>query len=998
MTYPLVVNKVTVTAQYFDEVTRKPTYGTVFITAQSNVAAIDGNIMLMGGVRTGYSLNPLGQLADDAGNEGVELTAGDDDYAPNFVYKIQEDIGPAHQGSTYFINLTADLVGEPYDLITAEHVDPGDPVVTAYFPKAGGTITGDTEIDAALTVTGASHLAATTATTVTATGAVAGASVAATAAVTGATVAASGTVQGATVAATGNATVGGTLGVTGAATVGSVNTTGNAALGTTGITGTATISGNVAAQSGLAVAGNETVGGTLAVTGQASVGSLLVGGSPVTGSGAIGQHDGIAALDGFGRVPTRQSSDLCQVGAYFNSYTLNDATTTESSPTTITALETDLKTTFDYAVMFGGITANGSFSSGAWAKVQAFLDAGRKVVINIALNGTIANINAGQFDTGIGQFGAYIAAYAAANPGWKDRIIFKFMHELNQGSYTWAVFTTQNLSDNGGSVATTTASAITAYQRIATAARAAATTGGVCYLLTTFEIATVNDATTAENSFIPFDTFYPGDAYVDIVSTNVYNRYGLSSGNSVWTSFETQAAPPLEAFRRFAPLKPIMIGESSTNDAGMINTITVNSGGTGYGGSTTVTASAPGTGATLTPVISSGVISSVTINQRGRNFNNQTTLTLANTGGGTGATFTAGIIAEKNSKATWFRDALAYVRDQSDVKYFSFFFTNTGSSGDYRFWAPNSTVEKTAVAEGVTYVRNRNKAGFGRGLTARGRIGINLHPDPYTNDVSKWTAAGSNVGTLARTASTANIPSLDTAPGDGTGVLRLTHNGTAGSAQDNRIYTILSQNQTIQNENFVLSFDACFKPSSTGGVGWMNAGLETNDSNQFLRKLQPGALLTPDWQRYRVFTYTTTSSTGYRIAFCIGRSSAAGFLLISNIKLEYGDHETPMERVQRQLTRTTVADVAYSFVNGSTDEVLAYTSLTAARTVTLPDVTAFPVGITKTVKDEAGTAGTNNITLATTSSQTIDGASTKVLSSNYGTLKVYSSGTAWFTI
>ena len=49
------------------------------------------------------------------------------------------------------------------------------------------------------------------------------------------------------------------------------------------------------------------------------------------------------------------------------------------------------------------------------------------------------------------------------------------------------------------------------------------------------------------------------------------------------------------------------------------------------------------------------------------------------------------------------------------------------------------------------------------------------------------------------------------------------------------------------------------------------------------------------------------------------------------------------------------------------------------------------------VKDESGAASVNNITLATTGGQTINGAATNVINTNYGTASVYSDGANWFT-
>jgi hypothetical protein len=50
------------------------------------------------------------------------------------------------------------------------------------------------------------------------------------------------------------------------------------------------------------------------------------------------------------------------------------------------------------------------------------------------------------------------------------------------------------------------------------------------------------------------------------------------------------------------------------------------------------------------------------------------------------------------------------------------------------------------------------------------------------------------------------------------------------------------------------------------------------------------------------------------------------------------------------------------------------------------------------IKDWKGQAATHNITIATTSAQTIDGASTKVISTNYGSVRVVSDGANWAII
>lgn len=99
-----------------------------------------------------------------------------------------------------------------------------------------------------------------------------------------------------------------------------------------------------------------------------------------------------------------------------------------------------------------------------------------------------------------------------------------------------------------------------------------------------------------------------------------------------------------------------------------------------------------------------------------------------------------------------------------------------------------------------------------------------------------------------------------------------------------------------------------------------------------------------------------------------------------------------------KLKRTAVSDTAYTAL--VTDHIIAYTALTAGRTVTLPaaattGASANPFVLI--VKDEAGAAGTSNITIDGSGAETIDGAATNVINTNYGSRSIYCNGTAWFT-
>jgi len=79
--------------------------------------------------------------------------------------------------------------------------------------------------------------------------------------------------------------------------------------------------------------------------------------------------------------------------------------------------------------------------------------------------------------------------------------------------------------------------------------------------------------------------------------------------------------------------------------------------------------------------------------------------------------------------------------------------------------------------------------------------------------------------------------------------------------------------------------------------------------------------------------------------------------------------------------------------------LIGVTSTAAARTITLPLASTYPAGVPLRVKDESGAAGTNNITITRVGSDVIDGATTSVISTNYGGRHIYSDGVdKWFLI
>lgn len=96
----------------------------------------------------------------------------------------------------------------------------------------------------------------------------------------------------------------------------------------------------------------------------------------------------------------------------------------------------------------------------------------------------------------------------------------------------------------------------------------------------------------------------------------------------------------------------------------------------------------------------------------------------------------------------------------------------------------------------------------------------------------------------------------------------------------------------------------------------------------------------------------------------------------------------------RKVKRTAVSDAGYTVL--STDEIIAYTALTAGRTATLPNATGNS-GQIFTIKDETGSASLYNITIATGGGN-IDGAGTYVMNLPYQSISLYSNGTNYFIV
>jgi len=96
--------------------------------------------------------------------------------------------------------------------------------------------------------------------------------------------------------------------------------------------------------------------------------------------------------------------------------------------------------------------------------------------------------------------------------------------------------------------------------------------------------------------------------------------------------------------------------------------------------------------------------------------------------------------------------------------------------------------------------------------------------------------------------------------------------------------------------------------------------------------------------------------------------------------------------------RTPVSDAAYSAL--TTDRMIAYTALSAARVVSLPRASAYPTGTRLLIVDETGNCSTTKtLTISPNGSDVIDGATSAIVNVAYGFIGVESNQSGeWTTV
>ncbi|MGN6421244.1 MAG: glycoside hydrolase family 26 protein [Pseudobacter sp.] len=155
----------------------------------------------------------------------------------------------------------------------------------------------------------------------------------------------------------------------------------------------------------------------------------------------------------------------------------------------------------------------------------------------------LAELTSGKYDSDIEKYAQSIAAFGKP-------ILLRFAHEFNGDWYPWSIF-------NGTLVPSSTY--VQAFRYVHDKMKAAGATNARWVWCPNNANGTNNPQT--------LDTYYPGDAYVDLIAMDGYN-FGTSQSWSRWQSFSELFGNVYGWITSNHPDKPLFIGEMGSSSTG----------------------------------------------------------------------------------------------------------------------------------------------------------------------------------------------------------------------------------------------------------------------------------------------------------------------------------------------------------------------------------------------------------------------------------------------
>ena len=151
-----------------------------------------------------------------------------------------------------------------------------------------------------------------------------------------------------------------------------------------------------------------------------------------------------------------------------------------------------------------------------------------------------------------------------------------------------------------------------------------------------------------------------------------------------------------------------------------------------------------------------------------------------------------------------------------------------------------------------------------------------------------------------------------------------------------------------------------------------------------------------------LFKFTTTTSAVNELTIANAATTTSPIISATGGDTNIGITFTPKGigklffNGAQKVIRTTVADQAYQVLDS--DYIIAYTSISATRVVTLVASATAGAGAIVIIKDESGSVTTLiKITVDGNGAELVDGAAGKDITAPYGVLRLYCNGSNWFS-
>lgn len=213
---------------------------------------------------------------------------------------------------------------------------------------------------------------------------------------------------------------------------------------------------------------------------------------------------------------------------------------------------------------------------------------------------------------------------------------------------------------------------------------------------------------------------------------------------------------------------------------------------------------------------------------------------------------------------------------------------------------------------------------------------------------------------------------------------------TASSPTDTLTFTSSDSSVTITGNATTDTLD--FKVANDQGVRTLSAVGTSPNANAAtitgtVLNLQPADLTNPGV--VTALTQTFGGSKTFSASTTVA-SAAASIATLGNTS------STALHRINGGIRYTVRTITSNLTIDTTTTDSIIYCNQSGAITITLPVPTS---GRVFTIKDISGTAETNGITLVRNASESIEGlATSKLLSTNYGSWTIGSDGTNWWFI